>query len=96
MQSTESIEDIESVTCSCATARFMPVKEAVILLPVSKAYLYAGLRAGRFPGTSFGRVRALLRTFVEEFIARVEAGELIDFEIYAADWRARNSAEASA
>ena len=93
MKTTETPQSLETTACTCITARFMPVKEAVIVLPVSKEYLYRGLRSGMFPGTSFGRARALLRTFVEGFIARVESGELIDFEQYAADWRARNNAE---
>ena len=96
METTETPQSLETTACNCAAARFMPVKEAVIVLPVSKEYLYRGLRSGAFPGTSFGRARALLRTFVEEFLALVEAGQPTTFEDYAADWRARNSAEASA
>lgn len=93
MKAIETPPRVESTESTASAGPFMPVKEAVTLLPVSKAYLYGGLRTGRFPGTSFGRVRVLLRTFVEEFVARVEAGEPIKFEDYAADWRARNNVE---
>jgi hypothetical protein len=99
METTEtfpSTESTQSAAHTRASTPFMPVKEAVALLPVSKAYLYTGLRTGRFPGTTFGRARVLLRSFVEEFVSRVEAGEPITFEDYAADWRARNSSRATA
>ncbi|MGI5273118.1 helix-turn-helix domain-containing protein [Nonomuraea sp. CA-218870] len=98
METTEmlpSTESTQSAACSRTPTPFMPVKEAVALLPVSKAYLYTGLRAGRFPGTTFGRARVLLRSFVEEFVSRVEAGERITFEDYAADWRTRDSSKAT-
>lgn len=96
METTETPQPLETMACNSVTARFMPVKEAVIVLPVSKEYLYRGLRSGTFPGASFGRARVLLRTFVEEFVALVEAGQLTRFEDYAAEWRAKNNAEASA
>lgn len=96
METTETPQPLEATACNGAAARFMLVKEAVTVLPVSKEYLYRGLRSGMFPGTSFGRARALLRTFVEEFVALVEAGQLIRFEDYATEWRAKNNAEASA
>jgi hypothetical protein len=96
VEDSERTECVENMACSCATTPFMPVKEAVAVLPVSKAYLYSGLRTGRFPGTSFGRGRVLLRTFVEEFVTRAQSGDLTSFEEYAAEWRARNNAEATA
>lgn len=77
--------------CRCTTARFMPVKEAAIVLPVSEEYLYAGLRTRRFPGAKFGRVRALLRSFVDDFVAQVETGRFVEFEDYAAAWHAKNN-----
>jgi len=95
-QSPPPTGDTERTECTEIVTPFMPVKEAVAVLPVAKAYLYAGLRTGRFPGASFGRARVLLRTFVEEFVARAHSGDLISFEDYAADWRARNNAEATA
>lgn len=96
IQSPPPMEGTERTECMETAMPFMPVKEAVAVLPVSKAYLYAGLRTGRFPGASFGRARVLLRTFVEEFVARAHSGDLISFEDYAADWRAKKNAEATA
>ncbi|GAA2840879.1 hypothetical protein [Nonomuraea rubra] len=97
MQTEEPITSVgrtETVACAaCVGARFMSVGEAETVLGASKEYLYSGLRNGKFPGTSYGRARVILRSFVEEFVAQVETGRRIEFEEFAAEWR--NSLEAA-
>lgn len=98
MQTEEPVTTVgrtETVACACTRARFMSVGEAESVLRASKEYLYSGLRTGKFPGTSYGRARVILRSFVEDFIAQVETGRLIEFEDYAAEWLTRNSVEAA-
>lgn len=90
---TATVGRMETVDCACIQARFMSVGEAEFVLRASKEYLYSGLRSGKFPGTNYGRARVILRSFVEEFVALIEAGRYIEFEEFAANWRARNGAE---
>lgn len=92
MENTASVPKLTAVpstTCTtCVTEpAVMSVPEAASLLGASKAYLYTGIREGRFPGVRAGRVglpMSLMRGFVADVIER---GESMSFEAYAAMWR---------
>jgi hypothetical protein len=75
-------------TCTCTADPWMSVPEAALAIGRSAEYLYAGLRANRFPGAKFGRAWSIPRAFIRAFVADVlERGLSIDFEAYAAMWR---------
>lgn len=90
-------QTVEASECKCATDTPMSVPEAAPLLRCSREYLYSGLRDGRFPGTQVGRSWKIPGAFVQGFLRDVlNVGGRVSFEDYAADWRAKNSAEATA
>jgi excisionase family DNA binding protein len=99
MENTASVSKLTAVSngaCStCITEpAVMPVPEAARLLRASRAYLYTGIREGRFPGVRVGRVglpMSLMRGFVADVIER---GESMSFEAYAAAWTANAKAAA--
>ena len=87
--STPRLTAVPNGTCTtCMTEpAVMSVPDAARLLRASKAYLYTGIREGRFPGVRAGRVglpMSLMRGFVADVIER---GESMSFEAYAAMWR---------
>ena len=72
----------------------MSVTEAAVAIGRSPEYLYAGLRAGRFPGVKFGRSWSIPRAFIRGFITEVVERLLtMSFEDYAAAWMARAKAQ---
>ncbi|MEU6710051.1 hypothetical protein ABZ897_01115 [Nonomuraea sp. NPDC046802] len=97
METVQSVQTTATPASIGAAATGMSVAEAACLISRSREYLYSGLRKGQFPGTQFGRGWTMPREFVESFVRDVlQRGLSISFENYAADWRARNDAEASA
>jgi excisionase family DNA binding protein len=94
VQTAQSSPTVQAPVCMCATGPSMSVPEAARLIRRSREYLYSGLRAGRFPGTQFGRSWAMPREFVEGFVREVlQRGLSISFEDYAIAWRARSADE---
>ena len=97
METVQSVQTTATPACICTTETGMSVAEVARLIRRSREYVYSGLREGRLPGTQFGRGWTMPREFVEGFVRDVlKRGLSISFENYAADWRARNGAEASA
>ncbi len=97
METVQWVQTAETPACICAADPGMSVPEAARRIRRSREYLYSGLREGRFPGTRFGRAWTMPREFIEGFVSDVlRRGRSVCFEDYATEWRAKNSAEASA
>lgn len=87
----------ETADCVCVTDAPMSVPEAAGKLCCSPEFVYERLRDGRLPGTQIGRSWKMPSAFVWGFLRDVlNVGRQMSLEDYAADWRARNNAEASA
>lgn len=83
-----AVETVNTAVCTCTADPWMSVPEAALAIGRSAEYLYAGLRANRFPGAKFGRAWSIPRRFIRDFVADVvERGLSIDFEDYAAAWK---------
>ena len=83
---------VETATCTCTANPWMTVPEAALALGRSDEYLYAGLRANRFPGAKFGRAWSIPRGFIRDFVSDVvERGLSIDFEEYAVAWKSQRA-----
>lgn len=79
---------VETAVCTCTADPWMSVPDAALAIGRSAEYLYAGLRANRFPGAKFGRAWSIPRRFIRDFVADViERGESMSFEAYAEMWR---------
>lgn len=90
METPQSTSTAETVKTTDTEPAFMAVPDVGVMLGVSKEYLYAGLREGRFPGVRFGRTWGIPRAFIRGFIADVvELGLMTSFEDYAASWIAQ-------
>lgn len=93
MENTASTPKLTAVPNGACTAcitepAVMLVPDAARLLSASTAYLYTGIREGRFPGVRAGRKRGLPMSLMRGFVADViERGESMSFEDYAAMWR---------
>lgn len=83
-----AVETADTAVCICMADPWMSVPEAALAIGRSAEYLYAGLRANRFPGAKFGRSWSIPRRFIRDFVTDViERGLSIDFEAYADMWR---------
>lgn len=90
----QTAETAESMSAADVS---MTVSEAAKKLRRSPEYLRCGLREGRFPGSRLGRTYLMPSAFIQGFVRDVlSVGRPISFEDYAAEWRAKNCAEATA
>lgn len=75
---------------------YISVRETAGLLKVSPVMVYRRFHAGDFPGRRFGRKIDIYRPFVAELLSEILSGRNVDVEAFAAEWKARNAAEAVA
>jgi excisionase family DNA binding protein len=74
---------------------FVSVRETAGLLKVSPPLVYRRFHAGEIPGRRIGRKIDIYRSFIDALLAEFASGRNVDVGVYAAEWKARNAAEAA-
>jgi excisionase family DNA binding protein len=95
MKSIESAPGGPSTQIDESSEAFLPVTTTAKRLRVSPMTIRRLFDAGEIPGYRYNRTRLILRSFVDGFVALVEAGAQPEFGEYASAWFERAAENAA-